>query len=60
MIYIHPGYVYSEYDGDLCYVSAERIAALYGVRRYRVLRDDGPDELQYRPHHGDIHLFPDS
>lgn len=52
---LHPGYVYSQNDGDRHFIGGPRLAALYGVD----IRDCVfGDVLQYREQEGDIHLRP--
>lgn len=52
---VHPGTVMSRNDRDRHFISAPRLAALYGVRDYVVVDDDRPG---FRAEPGDVHLYP--
>ena len=53
---LHPGYVISRTDGDEHFISADRLARLYGVDIRCCVR---ADSIEYRPGKNDVHLYPD-
>lgn len=57
---IHPGYVTSTNDGDRHYISAGRLALLYGLRLQdcAVMHDDDAGVRAYQQQANDVHLYP--
>lgn len=57
IVVIHPGYVISKNDGDLCKITASDLKRLYGVRETDTVFID-PHGMSIKQFNQAIHLYP--
>ena len=58
-IFLHPGFVYSKYDGDRHYIGVGELASLYGVNPSDCIVVRNEDSIKgHTEQPGDIHLRP--
>lgn len=56
---LHPGYVYSKNDGDRHWISATRLAQLYGVKMGECIDAAYTHHMNNTHRESLIHLYPD-